>query len=409
MRYTTGCVTKSGRFWRLCIDAVDEDGTRRRLTRTTKVPCKKDTSAGRRDALTALRRWREELEAEEEARQEAAQATVARGETVAEYAAGYLAATKGRISAETYRGYRASVNALARFPIGAIKLGDLTANDVSNYDDDLRAAGLGPVTVQKRHAYLAQITRHAVEIGDLDVDPCASVKAPRAPRKPVNSLTKAAAREVMSQLVAMGEGNAVAAAARLALMTGLRRGELCALRWHDWDEDAGLLRVNHALGASYEGGRRLKGAKDPTGTGAERVVPVSAPLARLLGALRDRQGAQCARLGCAWRPALYILGNVLGEPMNPDTLSRKWAAVAQAYGWTGTTGEPLRFHDLRHTFATLAIAEGADVMSLAAVLGHRNPAMTMQVYAVALAGPKKMLMDGVGDFYDASEKGAGNE
>lgn len=396
MRYTTGSVTKSGKNWRLCIDAVDEDGSRRRLTRTTKVPCKKDTSAGRRDALTALRRWREELEAAEEA----AQATSARDVTVADYAAGYLAETKGRISAETYRGYRASVNALARFPIGTVKFGDLTASDVTSYDDELRAAGLGPVTVQKRHAYLAQITRHALEAGDLDVDPCAAVKAPRAPRKPVNSLNKAAAREVMGQLVAMGEGNAVAVAARLALMTGLRRGELCALRWHDWDEDAGLLRVNHALGASYEGGRRLKGTKDPTGTGAERVVPVSAPLARLLSVLRDRQGAQCARLGCGWRPALYVLGDALGEPLNPDTLSRKWAATAQAYGWAGTTGEPLRFHDLRHTFATLAIAEGADVMSLAAVLGHRNPAMTMQVYAVALAGPKKQLMEGVGSFYE---------
>lgn len=400
MRYTTGSVTKSGKYWRLCIDAVTEDGNRRRLTKTTKVPCKKDTSAGRRDALTALRRWREELEAAEEAAQEAAKATAARDVTVADYAAGYLAATRSRVSAETYRGYRASVNALARFPIGALRLGELEVADVTNFDNDLRAAGLGPVTVQKRHAYLAQITRHAMEAGDLDADPCAAVKAPRAPRKPVNSLNKSAAREVMGHLVAMGEDNTVAVAARLALVTGLRRGELCALRWHDWDEDAGLLHVNHALGASYEGGRRLKGAKDPTGTGAERVVPVSEPLARLLGALRERQAAQCARLGCGWRPALYILGDVLGEPLNPDTLSRKWAAVAQAYGWAGTTGEPLRFHDLRHTFATLAIAEGADVMSLAAVLGHRNPAMTMQVYAVALAGPKKQLMDDVGDFYE---------
>lgn len=401
MRYTTGSVTKSGKYWRLCIDAVADDGDRRRLTRTTKVPCKKGTSAGRRDALTALHHWREELEAEEEAAQEAVKATAGRTKTVADYAAAYLDTTKSRISAETYRGYRASVNALARFQIGTIKLGDLTAGDVASYDDELRASGLGPVTVQKRHAYLAQVARHAVEVGDLDVDPCVAVKAPRAPRKPVNSLTKAAAREVMTKLVDMGLANSVAVAARLALMTGLRRGELCALRWLDWDEEGGVLRVNHALGASYEGGHRLKGAKDPTGTGAERVVPVSEPLARLLGALRDRQGALCASLGCAWRPALYILGNVLlGEPLNPDTLSRKWAAVAQAYGWTGTTGDPLRFHDLRHTFATLAIAEGADVMSLAAVLGHRNPAMTMQVYAVALAGPKKQLMEGVGNFYE---------
>ena len=69
-------------------------------------------------------------------------------------------------------------------------------------------------------------------------------------------------------------------------------------------------------------------------------------------------------------------------------------------GWLGTQGRPVTYHDLRHTFATVAIAEGIDVMSLAAILGHKDPSMTMRVYAIALAGPKRQAMKQIGDFYD---------
>lgn len=401
MRFTQGSVTKSAKHWRLVLDAVDGDGTRRRLTKMSAVPVKKGSNAGRRDALTALRRWRDELEREEEGRRaEEETATDAAGTSLGDYAAAYLDAHRLRIDGATYRGYATSLRSLQASDLGAKPLGEVTAKDVAAYDDELFARGLSSVTVRKRHSFVAQIFRRAAALGDVAANPCAAVKAPTAPLKPVNALDQATARKVMAQLAAMGADNTVAVAGRLALLTGMRRGEVCGLRWIDWDESAGVLHVGSALGQNHENGYILKNVKDPSGRGAARDVPASAPLAQLLVQAREMQRATCAGLGVRWAPTHYVLGNALGEPLAPEQITHKWTVLSESMGWLGTQGKPVTYHDLRHTFATVALAEGADVMSLAAILGHKDPSMTMRVYAIALAGPKRQTMTQIGDFYD---------
>lgn len=400
MRYTQGSVTKSSAHWRLVLDAVEDDGTRRRITKMSAIPAKKGSNVGRRDALTALRRWRDELERQEEERRAEEEAAPAAADTpLGDYAAAYLDAHRLRIDGATYRGYATSLRALQASELGAKAMGKVTAKDVAAYDDELFARGLGGVTVRKRHSFIAQVYRRAVALGDVTSNPCAAVKAPTAPLKPVNALDQKTAREVMAQLVAMGAANTVAVAGRLALFTGLRRGEICGLRWIDWDEGAGVLRVGNAIGQGHEIGHVLKDVKDTSGRGAAREVPVPAPLAHLLTQVREVQRATCARLGVRWAPTHYVLGNALGEPLAPEQVTHKWTVLSSSMGWLGTQGRPVTYHDLRHTFATVALAEGADVMSLAAILGHKDPSMTMRVYAIALAGPKRQTMAQIGDFY----------
>lgn len=400
MRFTQGSVTKSAKHWRLVLDAVDGDGTRRRLTKMSAVPVKNGSNAGRRDALTALRRWRDELEREEEGRRaEEEAATDAAGTSLGDYAAAYLDAHRLRIDGATYRGYATSLRSLQASDLGAKPLGEVTAKDVAAYDDELFGRGLGGVTVRKRHSFVAQVFRRAAALGDVPANPCAAVKAPAAPLKPVNALDQASAREVMAHLEAMGAANTIAIAGRLALLTGMRRGEACGMRWLDWDEGAGVLRIGSALGQDYESGYVLKDVKDTSGRGAAREVPVSTPLAQLLAQVRDVQRAACARLGVRWAPTHYVLGDPLGGHLAPEQITHKWTVLSSSMGWLGTQGRPVTYHDLRHTFATVALAEGADVMSLAAILGHKDPSMTMRVYAIALAGPKRQTMAQIGDFY----------
>lgn len=401
MRFTQGSVTKSSAHWRLILDAVEDDGTRRRITKMSTVPAKKGSNAGRRDALTALRRWRDELERKEDERRAEEEATPDAADTpLGDYAAAYLNAHRLRIDGATYRGYATSLRSLQASELGAKALGEVSAKDVAEYDDELFARGLGGVTVRKRHSFIAQVYRQAVALGDVTSNPCAAVKAPAAPLKPVNALDQAAAREVMERLGAMGADNTIAVAGRLALLTGMRRGEVCGLRWIDWDEAAGVLRVGNALGQNHENGYVLKGVKDTSGRGAAREVPVPAPLTRLLAQVRERQQAACTHLGVRWAPTHYVLGDPLGEPLAPEQVTHKWTVLSSSMGWLGTQGRPVTYHDLRHTFATVAIAEGIDVMSLAAILGHKDPSMTMRVYAIALAGPKRQAMKQIGDFYD---------
>lgn len=364
------------------------------------VPVKKGSNAGRRDALTALRRWRDELEREEEERRAEEDAAPDAADTpLGDYAAAYLDAHRLRIDGATYRGYATSLRSLQASELGAKAMGKVTAKDIAAYDDELFGRGLGGVTVRKRHSFVAQVFRRAAALGDVPANPCAAVKAPAAPLKPVNALDQASAREVMAHLEAMGAANTIAIAGRLALLTGIRRGEACGMRWLDWDEGADVLRIGSALGQDYESGYVLKDVKDTSGRGAAREVPVPTPLAQLLAQVRDVQRAACARLGVRWAPTHYVLGDPLGGHLAPEQITHKWTVLASSMGWLGTQGRPVTYHDLRHTFATVALAEGADVMSLAAILGHKDPSMTMRVYAIALAGPKRQTMAQIGDFY----------
>lgn len=81
-------------------------------------------------------------------------------------------------------------------------------------------------------------------------------------------------------------------------------------------------------------------------------------------------------------PNSFILGDALGY-YHPDRLSKDWASLTKMLGARGTEGRRLSFHDLRHTWATLALAHGMDVKTVSSNLGHANAAMTLNVYASA--------------------------
>jgi len=153
-----------------------------------------------------------------------------------------------------------------------------------------------------------------------------------------------------------------------ALFTGLRLGELLGLTWEDLDLDAGFIRVRKQLDRA--------GDRVPTKTPcAVREVELMPALARTLRAHRKQRFA----LGQA-RPEDFVFGTTRGTPFHYRNVVRRGldAAVHRA----GLPTVPrLRFHDLRHTFASLLIAEGADVVFVSRKLGHASVKTTLDVYA----------------------------
>ena len=93
---------------------------------------------------------------------------------------------------------------------------------------------------------------------------------------------------------------------------------------------------------------------------------------------------------------LFVIGDVAGRYMNPTTLTRAWKSLAETFGLVGTQGRRVTFHDLRHSFATVAIAAGADVKAVAANLGHTNAAMTLNIYADASPRAKQIAINQMG-------------
>lgn len=396
-RFTKGGASPRLGYWRLNITRIENDGTKKRLTKQTHIRCGEKRSNEQR-AKSELGRWRDSLIREDEIAI-AKESVVDSGTRFQDYIGHYL--ERHRCSDSTRHHYEVYLRKLMGTPLGVKPLCELEPRDFADYEKTLYDAGLSANTVAHYHAFFAQVIKYALANADLARSPIAAVRAPRKGRKPVNALSAADAAVVMSSLGSM-QPSPLSEAGQIALYTGMRRGEICALRWLDVDLPASTIHVAHALTLNADGGWKLSSPKDTRGYGSLRDVPVPSPLADLLIAIRDRQRTACDLLGMAWDRRLFVIGDQFGKFKNPDALTNEWRALAKVSGWRGQQGRYVTFHDLRHTFATITIAQGADVMSVASILGHRNPSMTLDVYAMALAEPKRKTMARLANLFEKS-------
>jgi len=177
----------------------------------------------------------------------------------------------------------------------------------------------------------------------------------------------------------------------LAVGTGLRRGELIALRWQDIDQKASTLQVrqtlvrvkNHARGAGEARTRLL--IQEPKTAHSRRTVPIPEACLAALRQHRARQAEEKLLLGPAYQDHGLIFCRPDGIPMNPEQLPRTFARLLRAAGLPS-----LRFHDARHTFATLMLELGESPKTVQTMLGHSRVAITLDLYShVSLELEKK--------------------
>ena len=156
-----------------------------------------------------------------------------------------------------------------------------------------------------------------------------------------------------------------------------------------------MISVNYSYSKDMRGGYVMTSPKDPGGSDSKRTIPIGDNLLDILvlraKAMRDARDL----LGLPWKPTLYVIGNPMTEkPYSPDMISRDWRAFVQSNAIYGSQAVHPVFHDLRHTFATLAIKSKAiDVKALAGILGHKDASMTLNVYADGLEDSKRSGMD----------------
>lgn len=394
-KYGKGFVRKDRGTWAAVV-SWQEDGKQRRVSKSTGIRCypdKKDPETGeviKRDnrgksaAESFLKDWRDALVAELNDAEGIVESTA----LFYDYANHYYDLHHAKAS--TMSGYHAALTHLVGSECGNTPVCDLTADDFRRWEKCLYDDGLKENTIAHYHAFLAQVLKHAVGEGDLSRSPIGNMRAPRRRPKPVNSLTPEGVTEVSKKLDNLGT-TPVSTGARIALMTGMRRSEICALRWQDVDLERREIHVVHSL--TKGGGFSLDTPKDPSGKDATRTICFGKSL---LGFLEDRKRSMKSDLDGLgdWDDGLYVIGNaVTGDFENPEMLGREWSMLARAEKWTGTQGEIVRFHDLRHTFATLAIANKMDVMTVAGILGHRDATTTLNIYATALEESKRSTMN----------------
>ena len=164
----------------------------------------------------------------------------------------------------------------------------------------------------------------------------------------------------------------------LAAMSGLRRGELLALRWSkSIDFERRRIVVSESLEETKIFGLRFKAPK----SGKVRVVPLADVVIPILNLHRGRQDAERRRLGPRYHDSDLVFCNPDGTAWPPDTFTKQFAQVTRLVGMKG-----FRFHDLRHAFATLTLKNGTSVNEVSALLGHSSPVITLSTYAHVIEG-----------------------
>ena len=114
--------------------------------------------------------------------------------------------------------------------------------------------------------------------------------------------------------------------------------------------------------------------------------------------------AECMAAGTPFDASMFVCGTVEGKPMHPHNLWRRWNGLVTAMGLIGTEGKPPTFHDLRHTYATTAIANGVDVKTVSNQMGHSNAAMTLNTYASVDPDAARRAADKMGEVLKADSE-----
>ena len=172
----------------------------------------------------------------------------------------------------------------------------------------------------------------------------------------------------------------------LALVVGLRKGELLGLRWVDVDLDGAELHVRQAA-------QRVAGELQftaPKTRHSRRSLPLPPLAVDALGAPR-RQAAERLAAGPAWQDSGLVFTTAHGTPIEPRNLNRHW------YGVRDRSGSGVRLHDLRHTCVTLLLDSGAPPHIVQAIAGHSGIEVTMTIYAHAAREEQRKVLAGLGE------------
>jgi len=293
----------------------------------------------------------------------------------------------GTIEPSTVRSYRTETKLICKH-IGGEKLVSATIATVNDWMAAMSKDGYAPKSIAKPFRLLKQAMKWAVAQDLLAKNPCDFCKPPKRVKTPINALNRAD-RTRMMQLARTAQPQALGMAIELALTTGMRRGEVCALRWSDLNDDC-TINVSHALG-NGEGGFYLKEPKTPSSI---RTIPLTQRTFQTLKAMRADSRRVLGEFGLSADP--FILGTQEPEsrPYNPTQLGKDFTAFCKMNGFSCT------FHDLRHTFATMMIGAGTDVRTVASYLGHVNVSMTLDIYADVDPDAKKSAVSKVQDCFD---------
>ena len=305
--------------------------------------------------------------------------------TVGEYMSKWFARAvqNGDIKPSTAHMYKTYMEADIVPALGAVQLTALRKYHVANFIDDLIESGRGATTVRRIHSTLRSALNDALERDLIDYNPSARVKLPKVEKAKLQPWEPQEAGVFLD----LAAEHRLGALFELAILTGLRRGELVGLRWSD--VDLANRRLTVSVQIVRAGTKAIEGTIK-TEAGQHRVVPLGDRAAGALIAWQINQSAERAEWDVLYEDSGRVFTMENGTQLRPEYPSRLFQQLQAT-----TTLRVQRFHDLRHLFASLALSNGEDMGIVSKIMGHSNSQITRDLYGHLVGDKAHMTMTGV--------------
>lgn len=289
--------------------------------------------------------------------------------TVAQWLDIWVSEYLGGVKPRTVDNYKGIVNHRIKPGIGAIKLDALTPHTVQSYYNGLTKEGLAPKTVKNVHGIFHKALQQAVSNGYIKNNPADSCILPRPVRRELKPLDE----DLIAKFLREIDGHPFADLFTVTLFTGMREGEALGLMWDCVDMDKGTLTIDKQLQLIRGSGGQYQIV--PTKNSKSRTISLAPSVTKILRGIKRNQLENRLRYGECWENSGFVFTDDLGNHLSASTVYKSFKKVMDAIGSPET-----RFHDLRHSYAVVAIKSGDDIKTVQENLGHATAAFTLDVY-----------------------------
>jgi integrase len=292
-------------------------------------------------------------------------------ETLAEYLERWLATKKCSLRPNTLENYSLNVRKYILPELGEIPLKDLTPDRVQFVWDAYLQDGVGAPTIRKVHDVLHAALNRAVKTGQIYRNPLDAVEKPAANQEEMKIWTEAE----VSRFLDTARSNRLYALFYLAIVTGARQMELCGLQWSDLDWSKRTLHVRRQLA-------RRGGYTEQKTKAARRTLNLGAGTIDVLQEHLELQAQERQLAGSSWQEHDLIFTSTTGTPVHHKNLyDRYFKPLIEKAGVTD-----IRFHDLRHTAASIMLSHGKPPIVVSRILGHARVSITHDIYGHLVPG-----------------------
>lgn len=377
--------TKDGKWRGILPYRIDDEKKRHQITKVSKQKL-------RRDAEPELRAWSTEILRLEQSHPVARNSELTVQEVVTSFLDEQL--QRSFLEKSTYSMQMANCRTHI-FPI----LGDYGFSNVTNTIIDdwlsrLATKGLSQSTIHGIYSILCKTYNHYFFMGDIVINPFDHIRKPKKGKDRITFLDPDQVEKLLNQLNnEYQEGDPIWIAVNLALVTGMRRGEICGLRWRDVDLEQGNISIESAIGIA-KGGTYTKDPKNET---SKREFPFPKQLLPLLQIRKKVVEDKYGTIDKSW----FVIGEAV-KYMSPTKLSNEIRRFVGKYEIVDHFGKEVTLHSLRHNAATFYVSNNIDIASAAKMLGHTKSVM-LSTYASENPTAMKAAADNIGKAFSKAQ------